>query len=380
MDETRDGFAYLETLRRNGQGMQPSFSAFAQYLDTKARAQGVPLSGQFELTPLCNFQCRMCYVQMAGSQLSQPLLTADQWKDLMAQAVEAGMLRPILTGGECLAYPGFREVYEHLQALGCEITLMTNGALLDQTWVDYFLRRRPGMICITLYGDSNEAYQRVTGHAAFDTVVRNIRAIREAGLPLTISVTPNRYLGEDVFGTLRLAKELCPALRVNAWLTDPRGETGRDGQIGDLTQSDYIRIFRYRNQLEGIPCTEYPLDQLPPTGGPSREGSPRGLTCGGGRSSFSVDWKGVMSPCNELEMIRAYPLRDGFGPAWAIINRAANEWPRAIECEGCAYAPICVRCAGRTLRYTKPGTRSTALCGETLQMVHQGVYRLPECE
>ena len=380
MDETRDGFAYLEALKQNGNGGRPTFSAFAKYLDSKAREQGVPLSGQFELTPLCNFRCRMCYVQMTGSQLSQPVLTADQWKGLMSQAAEAGMLRAILTGGECLSYPGFREVYEHLLSLGCEITLMTNGALLDRTWLDYFLRHRPGAICITLYGDSNEAYERVTGQAAFDTVVANIRAIREAGLPLELSVTPNRWLGEDVFGTLRLAKELCPAVRVNAGLTDPREETGRNGEGSDMDQNDYIRIFRYRNELNGVSCDGYPLDKLPPPGGPLREGTRRGLLCSGGRSTFSVNWKGVMSPCNELDMIQAFPLRDGFRPAWAIINRAANDWPRAVECECCAYASICVHCAGRVLRYAKPGTRSTVLCGETLNLVHQGVYSLPECE
>ena len=29
----------------------------------KAGNAGIPLSGTFELTPLCNFSCRMCYVR-----------------------------------------------------------------------------------------------------------------------------------------------------------------------------------------------------------------------------------------------------------------------------------------------------------------------------
>lgn len=40
-----------------------------EYLHAKAARQGIPLSGTFELTPLCNMNCRMCYVRMSrGAQ------------------------------------------------------------------------------------------------------------------------------------------------------------------------------------------------------------------------------------------------------------------------------------------------------------------------
>ena len=375
-----DGFAYLEELKQQNRGANPGFSSFARYLDTKAREQGVPLSGQFELTPLCNFGCRMCYVHLTKEQMACPLLSADEWKGLMTEACENGMLRAILTGGECLTHPGFREIYGHLKSLGCEVTVLSNAALLDDEWLRYFEKYRPGAICVTLYGDSEDAYERVTGQRVFERVLSHIRAIREAGLPLEISVTPNRRLGEDVFGTIRLAKEFSSAVRVNAWLTKPRRETGRTDQVTDLDDDDYIRIFRYQNELDGIVCTEYPEEKLPKAGGPNHEGEVRGLICGGGRSSFSIDWRGVMSPCNELEMIRAYPLRDGFEPAWRQVHEAALRWPRAIECDGCAYASLCARCAGRLRQFAIPGTRSLRLCERTKRFVRQGVYSVPECE
>ncbi len=83
MGEMRDGFAFLESLRQKDREALPSFSSFVRYLDGKARLRGVPLTGQFELTPLCNFRCRMCYVQMTGSQLPQPVLPPETWKALM---------------------------------------------------------------------------------------------------------------------------------------------------------------------------------------------------------------------------------------------------------------------------------------------------------
>ena len=36
----------------------------SSYLHAKACRTGTPLSGTFELTARCNFNCRMCYVHL----------------------------------------------------------------------------------------------------------------------------------------------------------------------------------------------------------------------------------------------------------------------------------------------------------------------------
>lgn len=73
-----------------------------EYLHAKAARQGIPLSGTFELTPLCNMNCRMCYVRMSREQQEaiRPLRTAAQWLELGRQAKEQGLLYLLLTGGE----------------------------------------------------------------------------------------------------------------------------------------------------------------------------------------------------------------------------------------------------------------------------------------
>ena len=380
MNGSGDGHAFLKELREKDRKRKPSFSDFTDFLEEKARAQGVPLDGQFELTPLCNFRCGMCYVHLTEAQMCRPLLTAAQWNDLITQACRKGMLRATLTGGECLTYPGFRAVYEHLESLGCEVEVFTNGALLNERWLEYFSRRPPAGIHITLYGDSEDAYQRVTGHRAFETVLGHIRAISEAGLPLRINVTPSLLLGEDVFGTIRLARELCRNVTVNAMLSAPRPETGRSEQVLDLDEDFYIRIMKYDQELQGIRIPPCPAGGLPAPGGPECGKVCLGLRCGGGRSGFNINWQGVMNPCNMLETVQAYPLEIGFEAAWRQINQAANNWPRASACEDCAYAGVCDSCAGRVLRFAEPGEWPHALCERTKRFVLQGVYASPDCE
>ena len=380
VSEYRDGFEFLKALKERTQKETAGFSKFSEYLNQKAKKLGIPLNGQFELTPLCNFRCGMCYVRLSEAQMCQKVLTPEQWKDLISQAVEAGMLSATLSGGECLAYPGFREVYEHLHHLGCEVDVFTNGALLDEDWIRYFKEHPPAGIQITLYGDSEDAYERVTGQRAFEKVLGHIRRIREEQLPLQICVTPCRELGEDVFGTIRLARELCRNVRINQLLTVPREETGRDRNFTDADEDLYIRIQKFQHELDGVHLATCPADRLPAEGGPDPDRVLHGVLCGGGRSGVDVNWKGVMYPCNELNGICAYPLETGFAKAWRQIREAVDRWPRSSACEGCAYESVCIKCVGQIAAFSEPGTWPHALCERTKRFVQQGVYPMPDCE
>ena len=46
-------------------------SALVEHLHNKAGRLGIPLSGTFELTPMCSMACRMCYVRMTPEQVRQ---------------------------------------------------------------------------------------------------------------------------------------------------------------------------------------------------------------------------------------------------------------------------------------------------------------------
>ena len=206
MEEPMNGFDLLERLQKqNGKATQ-RFDSLTRYLSFKAREKGIPFSGQFELTPLCNFDCKMCYVHLDSNQLRDyAVLPADTWKKIMYQAWEAGMMEVTLTGGECFTYPGFEELFLYLHSLGCEVAVLTNGFLLDDDRIHFFQGHMPARIQVTLYGWNDDVYERVTGRRAFGTIYRNIQKANESGLPLHINITPSVYLGEDVLETIKVA-------------------------------------------------------------------------------------------------------------------------------------------------------------------------------
>ena len=381
MEEPMNGFDLLERLQKqNGKEVQ-RFDDLARYLNFKAREKGIPIAGQFELTPLCNFNCKMCYVHLDSNQLSNhAVLPPDAWKKIMYQAWEAGMVEACLTGGECLTYPGFEELFLYLHSVGCEVSVLTNGFLLDDDRIRFFQEHMPARIQVTLYGWNDDIYERVTGRRAFSTVFCNIQKAINAGLPLQISITPNIYLGEDVLETIKVAKSLCKTVMVNSCLFPPRKETGRSEHHDGVDTDLYVRIYQLLNDLNGRENRQIAEEELPEAGGPSHECEKCGLRCGGGRSAFVVDWKGTLMPCSRMEMISANIAKMGFQEAWKQINFEANHWPRVPECEGCAYERICNNCAANILAYGEAGKQPIDLCNRTRYLVKNGVWHLPDCE
>lgn len=111
-----------------------------QQMFTMATEKKVPLYGVLELLPLCNLNCDMCYVRMSREEMEQVgrLRTMEEWTKTAEDMMKAGTLFVLLTGGEPLLYPHFRELYQKLRELGMIITINTNGTLIDEAWADFF--------------------------------------------------------------------------------------------------------------------------------------------------------------------------------------------------------------------------------------------------
>ena len=80
----------------------PVVPTVTEYLYRKATSAGMPFSGTFELTPVCNMDCKMCYIRLSRETQEKiaPLANAERWLKLAEEARDAGMLYLLLTGGE----------------------------------------------------------------------------------------------------------------------------------------------------------------------------------------------------------------------------------------------------------------------------------------
>lgn len=346
-----------------------------KYLHNKAWETGIPLYGKFELTPFCNLDCKMCYVHLKKEQMQgADLLSVEQWKHLMRQAVDAGMMVATLTGGECLTSPYFEELYLYLHSMGIQIVVMTNGTLLTEEKIIFLQEHPPKLLQISLYGSNEDGYEQVTGHRCFRQVINAIQLAKAANLPLQIAVTPSQYMADDAESLVRLVASFGMPYNISAGLFEPYEETGRNGKELDMPREDYLKLFKLQARLKGrslTPGCEEDLPEIDLTAGETK-----GLRCGGGRCGFTVTWDGGLQPCSAFREIRQYPLEHDFITSWRAIYQAVIEYPRPVECEECRYKPVCIHCVAEHSRHAPIGHASPRICEWGRQLVAEGFAAL----
>ena len=129
----------------------------------KAGNKKIPLSGTFELSPVCNFSCKMCYVRKTVQEVKEhprKLMSLEQCIKLAEQARKEGMLYLLLTGGEPLLWPDFWKLYEALSKMGFLIGINTNGSMIDDQVIERWKENPPYRVNITLYGANDNTRVR----------------------------------------------------------------------------------------------------------------------------------------------------------------------------------------------------------------------------
>ena len=364
---------FLDLLKRREIPENQFWKYISTYQNIKAREKGIPFTGQFELTPLCNLDCKMCYVHLNSNQLNNAkILSGEWWKSIASQAHSLGMMNAMLTGGECLAYPEFDEVYMYLRSLGVRVSIKTNGVLLNKERIAFFKKNSPRSIIISLYGSTNEAYENVTGHAVFDTVYNNLLQLKNVDFPVTVAITPSKYMLGDIDNIIKLVEQLNIPYTVNLMLIQPREETGR--VIKDLSPKEYADIFKLVKKYKSsgtAPSNEKDLSECAYGEKPGL-----GIICSAGRSLFCINWNGTMSGCNNLNSLEISLLEKDFSTAWELIHLDALSYLLPVECNKCEYSKVCLNCAAYRSMPNEKGHCNPEICERIKIFVDEGIYQI----
>ena len=326
----------------------------AAYLHRKGRRLGLPIAGNFELTARCNFHCPMCYVHMTEAQLrdtGKSELTAAQWLDIARAARDRGMVFALLTGGEPLVRRDFFEIYEGMKGLGLMVSVNSNGSLLEGEILERFLQDPPARFNISLYGGSNATYEAMCGRPVYDRVKANIRALRQAGVDVSLNLSITPWNCGDLERIHADAVELDVNVRASSYMYPPVRLS--DGSFGCGNRLDEAESAKYAVKWDCLRLSEAEFalraermaarTGLPPDGCPMEEGE--GIRCRAGSSSFWLTWDGRMLPCGMMTGPEVNLLETGFDAAWEYIREAAKNIRTPGKCAGCGYRDICGACA-----------------------------------
>ena len=122
------------------------------------------VSFDLEITARCNNNCRHCYINLPANHKNakQRELSCEELKEIAAEAVSMGALWCLITGGEPLLRPDFEKIYLTLKRLGLLVSVFTNATLIKKAHIELFRRYPPRDIEVTIYGVTEETYERVT--------------------------------------------------------------------------------------------------------------------------------------------------------------------------------------------------------------------------
>lgn len=314
-----------------------------------AAMEHVPIYGGFELTPYCNLSCKMCYVHETSPGL--PLLSGDQWIELGRQAAEAGTLAIVLTGGEPMLHPDFKQIYIGLKKLGMILTINTNATLIDEEMADFLAADLPRRVNVSLYGPNEEVYRDLCGNGAgFRKTIRAIELMLERNVPVKINIVPNTVNFPYLDEMLAICRKLGLAVEMTTYLYEPvrRLEKGKQRYrlSPELMAQANIKWDRYRyNEHEmavrAILCQQG-LEQF----GVSRQNAgTTALRCRAGSSSFWLCWNGKMNACVNMVQPQADAVQMGFAAAWELVKLEGKRIQVPVQCNTCSLRRFCQTCA-----------------------------------
>lgn len=217
-------------------------SRISRHLHSRAARAGIPLSGTFELTPCCNLACKMCYVRKPRAEVEAEggLMSAEQWITLAKKCRDSGMLYLLLTGGEPLTHPQFREIYTAAKKLGFVVSINTNGTLIDDDMLHFLASDPPARVNMSLYGASRETYSELCGvPEAFDRAMYALKGMRREGIRVKLNYSVTRYNRGDMVGILDTAKENDCNVQIASYMFPPlRRDGSRIGENDRMTAEE----------------------------------------------------------------------------------------------------------------------------------------------
>ncbi len=335
--------------------LNEEYSSIERALIDKAESARIPITGSLELLPICNMNCNMCYVRMSPEEVNQKGKLRDwtEWVSVAGQMKEAGVLFLLLTGGEPLLYPHFKELYLELKKMGMYLTINTNGTLIDEEWADFFGKYRPRRINITIYGDNNDTYAKLCHFpGGFTRVMKAIDLLKERRVPVKAaqSVTCENY--HEVGHVLELAHEKEIPMSIDTYMMPATRERERAYHYSSRLEPEAaanVRVSARKKDLGESEFRAYRDRTLWEVENILPEEGPKHMNCHAGKSSFSINWQGEMRPCVIMTKPAMSVFEHDFQTAWKHLAAETEQILLNSKCSSCKLRPVCRTCVACAL-------------------------------
>jgi len=268
------------------------------------------------------------------------VLSLAEYEQYFSEFADMGTLWLLLTGGEPFIRSDFLDIYDAAKRKGFIITIFTNGTLIEEHHLQHLAEYRPFNIEITLYGATQQTYERVTGvPGSFERCMQAIQDILAYKLPLKLKSSLSTLNVHELVQMEKLAESFGlqfyydPVIssRIDGDHTPLQYRLSAD-KIADIDAKDENRArewFKLYNMDFDI-----------------QNRSNKMYICGAGRTGFHMDSTGKLSLCMTSRAPQ-YDLRRGsFEEAWNNFfpTLIESQYTKEILCNECPLRGVCGFC------------------------------------
>ncbi len=334
------------TLNKNSHYPKLDQSQFLTELGIEAYKKNIPLFTTLELTQDCNFRCGHCYNfdrTVPGREKSESrALRKDEWFDVIDQVMKEGAFYITFTGGEVFLYPGLWELVDHVNDLNGLVKLKSNGAILTEENVKKIISHKVASLEISLYGMSEETYQKFTSKSGmFKKVIEGIKLLKESQISLTLNLILNRVNVEEIQEMVEFAKSLNLPYNFSDEITKRYDDTDSSLDL-NITEEQYQKLLSgpYREYF----LVKHDLKNI-------------SFQCSCARNVCGISSSGDIFPCIGAPVKVGNITEDSFHKVWTeapffqkIRNVTNNDFKDCVKCD---VAEHCNRSSGSAYTNTK---------------------------
>ena len=341
------------------------YGKLTKYFAMKTREKKVPFSGTFELTPLCNMNCKMCYIRMSKEEMERvgKSVSIDRWLQIAKEAVKEGMVMLLLTGGEALLYKDFKNLFIELRKMGLFISINTNATLIDDKWIEFFKQYPPAQFNVTIYGGCNETYNRLCGNPkGYDLMKDAVEKLQSNGFQVHLNATFTKQNIQDMEAVYAFAREHNLIVHGNTYCFPPVRKEGvlnpeEDRFTAREAAKARVRLNwnsindkeKFINRIDSICKKRQLLEDKEEVCG-ELEGEK--IRCAAGRSNFWITWDGRMLPCGMVNDFAVKLNEDNFKDAWDKITEHSENIRLTPQCVKCPDKDLCLPCVAKVTAET----------------------------
>lgn len=339
-----------------------TYKSLSQLLNNETKKQDIPYSAMFQLTPLCNLKCKMCYARLEPCEVKETgkkLLSFNEWKYYIDSLVEIGVLVLSLTGGECTLHPDFVEIYNYAYDKGIHVGIMTNCTNITNKILEAFKRRPPISVSITIYGSSSETYEKLCGNGkAYFKVLENVDRLLDAGISVGVKYTFTKENIDDYEAVQNFCQEKNIRFNpsnglINLGKCDENVLKNQDPGIKSISnviaglsaKINNISVEEEKKKNVDFIVSKYKYIKENPD-------SIKYIGCSAGRNTLYINWEGHMLPCVNMDNFEKDPRKNGFKSCWTEMNEYVKTIPMIEECFKCPFSDKCSTCVGNHYRET----------------------------